>query len=209
MQLICDFDGTFTLQDVTNLIWDRFIGPSWRDDLLTPYKNGQISHLKIMADGYKLIRAPKQALMDYVKPLVGLRPGFTELRAHCLKKNWPLTVVSGGLDFYIAEFLPPEIPFYSYQTSFNEHWEVHMPAGIQKAEGEDLKVHVKKLLKKLHGKQRVVFIGDGRNDFPVAKTADIVFAVRGSTLARMCAEHGVAHKEFDDFRELLNDKCFE
>ena len=205
MQIICDFDGTITLQDVTNLIWDRYIGASWRDDLLVPYKRGQISHLKIMADGYKLIRASKRELLDYVKPLVGLRPGFNALRAHCLKKNWPLTVVSGGLDFYIEEFLPPEVPFYSYKTSFNEHWEVHPPPGIKQAEGEDLKVHVIKLLKKLHGREKVLFIGDGRNDFPVAKAADKVFAVRGSTLARLCSEHGVAHEEFEDFNELCRE----
>ena len=54
------------MQDVTNLIWDHYIGPSWRDDLLTSYKTGEISHLKIMVEGYKLIRAPKQEMLDFV-----------------------------------------------------------------------------------------------------------------------------------------------
>src|SRR5204862_7634751 len=101
MLILCDFDGTITLQDVTNLIWDHFIGPSWRGDLLSSYKRGHISHLKIMVDGYKSIRAPKQALLDHVRPLVSLRPGFDSLRAHCLARPWPLAVVSGGPAAYL------------------------------------------------------------------------------------------------------------
>src|SRR4051794_1072288 len=114
MLILCDFDGTITTQDVTNLIWDRYIGPSWRGDLLSSYKRGQISHLKIMVDGYKLIDAPKQELLDYVRPLVSLRPGFESLRLFCETRGWPLAVVSGGVDFYIEAMLPAGVPFYSY-----------------------------------------------------------------------------------------------
>ncbi|HLX60988.1 MAG TPA: HAD-IB family phosphatase [Planctomycetota bacterium] len=202
MLILCDFDGTITLQDVTNLIWDRFIGPSWRGDLLSSYKRGHISHLKIMVDGYKLVREPKYVLMDYVRPLVSLRAGFDALRAHCAARQWPLAVVSGGLDFYIQEFLPAGVPFYSYTAAFNEHWHVAPPPHIEKAEAEDFKVSVKRLLKKQHRKEHVAFIGDGRNDFPVASKADKVFAVRHSMLAQLCQERGVACREFDDFAEI-------
>jgi len=200
--ILCDFDGTITLQDVTNLIWDHFIGPSWRDDLLSSYKRGHISHLKIMVDGYKLVRAPRQTLLDFVRPQVRFRAGFEALRARCDAMHWPLAVVSGGLDFYIEDFLPKGIPFYSYKAVLNEHWEVSDPPDIKKDEAEDFKVHVMRLLKKQHRKEKVVFIGDGRNDFPVAKLADRVFAVKGSTLARLCGERGVACEEFEDFETL-------
>src|SRR4051812_39160232 len=99
MLILCDFDGTITLQDVTNLIWDRYIGPSWRGDLLSSYKGGQISHLKIMVDGYKQIHAPKLELLDFVRPLVKLRPGFDALKQFSEARGWPLAVVSGGVDF--------------------------------------------------------------------------------------------------------------
>jgi HAD superfamily phosphoserine phosphatase-like hydrolase len=203
MLILCDFDGTITMQDVTNLIWDHFIGPSWRGDLLTSYKRGHISHLKIMVDGYKLVRASRQALLEHVRPLVSLRPGFDALRAHCQARDWPLAVVSGGLDFYIEAFLPAGVPFYSYTASFNEYWEVTPPPTIEKAEADDFKVAVKKLLKKRHRKDKVIFIGDGRNDFPVASKADKVFAVRGSMLAQLCRERSVKCEEFDDFSEII------
>lgn len=206
MQILCDFDGTITLQDVTNLIWDHFIGPSWRDDLLSSYKYGHISHLKIMVEGYKLIKAPKREMLDFVRPLVALRPGFDRLREHCRAKNWPLTVVSGGLDIYIEAFLPPDVTFYSYKAELKERWEVFMPPEVHKEEGEDFKIHVKRLLKRQHRREKVVFVGDGRNDFPVAKAADKVFAVRGSTLARLCEERGVAFEAFEDFEQLCRDE---
>jgi 2-hydroxy-3-keto-5-methylthiopentenyl-1-phosphate phosphatase len=203
MLILCDFDGTITMQDVTNLIWDRYIGPSWRDDLLTSYKRGHISHLKIMVDGYKRIHATKQELLDYVRPLISLRPHFEDLRQHCLSKNWPLTVLSGGLDFYIEAFLPPGVPFYSYSAKYDHRWEVFAPPDIEKNDADDFKVCVKQLLKKKHRKEKVVFIGDGRNDFPVAQRSDVVFAVRGSTLAHLCKECGQLCHEFDDFSEVV------
>ena len=211
MLILCDFDGTITLQDVTNLIWDRFIGPSWRDDLLSSYKHGQISHLKIMVDGYKCVRASKQELLDFVRPLVSMRPNFEALRQLCLSKNWPLTVLSGGLDFYIEAFLPPGVPFYSYSAKHAQHWEVFAPPDIEKSAADDFKVCVKQLLKKKYRKEKVVFIGDGRNDFPVAQRSDIVFAVRGSTLAQLCIGRGQVCHEFDDFSEVvqkLSAECY-
>ena len=191
------------MQDVTNLIWDHFIGPSWRGDLLTSYKHGKISHLKIMVDGYKSIRAPKKELMDYVRPLVSIRPNFDALRKLCDSEKWPLTVVSGGVDFYIEALLPPGVPFYSYSATYSDHWEVFAPSNIEKSDAEDLKVSVKHLLKKMHRKEKVVFIGDGRNDFPVAKVSDVVFAIKGSTLAHLCKEHGKPCSEFEDFAEVV------
>jgi 2-hydroxy-3-keto-5-methylthiopentenyl-1-phosphate phosphatase len=203
MLILCDFDGTITMQDVTNLIWDHYIGPSWRGDLLTSYKHGHISHLKIMVDGYKRIHATKQEMLDYVRPLISLRPNFEVLRQQCLSENWPLTVLSGGLDFYIEAFLPPGVPFYSYSAKHEHHWEVFAPPDIEKNEAEDFKVCVKQLLKKKFRKEKVVFIGDGRNDFPVAQRSDVVFAVRGSTLAQLCKERGHVCHEFDDFSEVV------
>src|SRR5262249_20149077 len=117
-------------------------------------------------------------------------------------RNWPLAVVSGGLDFYIEAFLPAGVPFYSYTATFADHWHVTAPPHIEKSEADDFKVCVKKLLKKLHRKERVAFIGDGRNDFPVASKADKVFAVHDSTLAHLCRERAIPHHEFHDFSEI-------
>lgn len=203
MLILCDFDGTITMQDVTNLIWDHFIGPSWRGDLLSSYKDGQISHLKIMVEGYKLVRASKEQMLDYVRPRVSLRPGFDALRSFSAEKNWPLTVVSGGVDFYIEPMLPAGVPFYSYSARHHEYCDVFAPPDIEKSPTDDFKVCVKRLLKKKFNTDKVIFIGDGRNDFPVAKVSDIVFAVRGSNLAHLCKERGQTIHEFDDFHQVV------
>jgi 2-hydroxy-3-keto-5-methylthiopentenyl-1-phosphate phosphatase len=158
-----------------------------------------------MVDGYRMIKASERELLDYVRPRVKLRPGFDTLRLICGSRNWPLTVLSGGLDFYIRAFLPAGIEFYSYcarQPAPGESWEVFEPDEIHKKDAGDFKVKVKHLLKKKYGKERVLFIGDGRNDLPVARLADIVFAVRGSTLAHLCAEEKKPVHEFDDFAEI-------
>ena len=68
--------------------------------------------------------------------------------------------------------------------------------------GKDFKIQVLENLRARHPGHRVVYVGDGRLDFPAARLSDRVFAVKGSTLARLCREAGVACTEFERFDEI-------
>jgi 2-hydroxy-3-keto-5-methylthiopentenyl-1-phosphate phosphatase len=57
-------------------------------------------------------------------------------------------------------------------------------------------------LRARHDGHTTVYVGDGRLDFPAARTCDRVFAVAGSTLAKLCAEAGVAFTAFETFDEI-------
>jgi len=83
---------------------------------------------------------------------------------------------------------------------------VTLPAGVTLARGEDFKVRV---LDDLCARYRplgrgTVYVGDGRMDFPAARRADRAFAVRGSTLGRLCREAGVPCVEFQGFAEIAS-----
>ena len=199
MLILCDFDGTVTEEDVTNLIWDRYIWPDWRERLLPPYREGKATTLDLMAAGYREISATAEELLDAVRNDVKLRGGFEEFAAGCVKKQWPLHVVSCGLDWYIRAFLPAGVPYHCYAAEFAGRWEVKLPPDVSLTPACDFKIHVMEKLLKQHGKRDTVFIGDGRNDFPVARECDRVFAVKDSTLGKMCREAGVPCVEFEEF----------
>ncbi len=115
------------------------------------------------------------------------------------------SLVSNG-EWYIRELLPPGIPVRCYYAELggkDSRWRVTMPPGVVLQSGEDFKVHVCEDLCREHPDRDTVFIGDGRNDFPVASHCKYVFAVKDSTLAKLCAEAGKPHVEFESFETVV------
>lgn len=201
--VVCDFDGTITVDDVTNLIWDAHVPFDWRAALLPSSRAGVITPLQLMAEGYAEVRRPADELVREVAPRVRLRDGFTDFVADCAARAWPFEVVSHGLTFYIQAFLPPGLALTAFEGTFTGgRWHVALPPGFTLAAGQDFKTQVVAALRARHPGHATAYVGDGRLDFPAARTCDRIFAVRGSALADMCREEGVACAEFEDFREI-------
>jgi 2-hydroxy-3-keto-5-methylthiopentenyl-1-phosphate phosphatase len=210
MLILCDFDGTISLKDVTNAIMDHFTGPDWRATLLPDYRAGQISHFQIMSGLYGNLKTPLPELLEFSRQSTRLRSNFDQLVNFCREQNYHLAVVSGGVDFYIRQHLPPDIPFYSYLGQYDEAeqlWRVSLPDWplVDLTAGQDFKVRVlEELRRKYPADTPAIFIGDGFNDGPVAQQADRVFAVRGSNLTKVLRGRGKPFTEFEDFAEIVN-----
>ncbi|MDB5078832.1 MAG: putative 27 [Chloroflexi bacterium] len=210
MLILCDFDGTITTQDVTNFLLDHFTGPGWREEVLPAYWAGKLNHYQLMQVLYATLQ-PEETELLAVSKEIKFRANFERFVAYCKEKKYSLSVVSGGLDFYIRAFLPDDldIPFYSYRAEYDRtggNWQVHLPdwPPVNLDNGEDFKVRVLEELKRQHPQDHpVVFIGDGRNDGPVARVADLVFAVRNTKLVEICTARGQVCIEFDDFAEVI------
>lgn len=204
MIIICDFDNTITLQDVTHLLLDHFTEKEWRE-LLSPYRAGEITHFDIMQQSYAYLKTPIEELLDYARQHVKIRPNFDTLVSLCGEKGWHLAVVSGGIDFYVGAFLDENIAFHSYLGNHDEHWQIRMPEWpeVDLKAGQDFKVRVMEELQQKYPGQPVAFIGDGRNDWPAGSQADYLFTVTETPLSKMCAEADKAHTDFIDFAEVI------
>ncbi|MBI3831662.1 MAG: HAD-IB family phosphatase [Planctomycetes bacterium] len=203
MLILCDFDGTITEQDVTNLIWDRYGLPEWREVLLPPYRAGQMAPPELMARWYAPIAASAAELLAFARPQVSLRRGFDELLAACERNGWPFRVVSQGLDWYLKDFLPPRVKFHGLRAELRGTWQVSVPPEVNLKPGQDYKSWVLEGLRREFPQRPAVFIGDGTNDLPIAREAERVFAVAGSTLEKLCAQHGIAATSFADFHQVI------
>lgn len=200
----CDFDGTITLQDVTNLIWDRHLAYDWRSVLLPPSVAGEITALEMIQRGYAGVQQPPEALLAELRPQVRLRDGFGEFFDSCVNRNWPFQVLSYGLRVYLRAFLPEGVPVAAFEGSYVDgHWQVDPPQGVPPQGRGDFKIALVQALRPRHPNHTLVYIGDGRLDFPAARLSDRVFAVRDSTLARMCRAAGVSCIEFSGFDEVM------
>ena len=202
MLVLCDFDGTIVTPDVTNLLWDRYGIKNWRRKFLPPYRSGEKTTLELMDMGWREIALSEAELVDHARQHVRLRDGFEAFAGFCASRGWPLHVVSCGLDWYIRAFLPDGIPYRSYVATLSDGWRVTLPSECDLPAGADFKIHSLRALEAQHPGEPTVFIGDGHNDMPVARAVDRVFAVRGSTLARLCAAEGIACREFTSFAEV-------
>jgi 2-hydroxy-3-keto-5-methylthiopentenyl-1-phosphate phosphatase len=203
--IVCDFDGTITVEDVTNLIWDAHLPYDWRNVLLPPSREGRLTALEMIARGYGDVPAPAETLLAEVRPHVRLRAGWARLVDLCRERRWPLEVVSHGLGFYIRDILPPGASLTAFEGTYDgRRWQVSLPPGVELASGGDFKSHVLATLRARHPGHATLYIGDGRLDFPAARRTDLVFAVRDSVLAHLCVEEGVPSVSFDTFDEIAD-----
>jgi len=199
-----DFDGTITVEDITNIIWDAHVPFDWREVLLPASRAGTVTPLELIAAGYREVREGPEALLALVRPRAHLRPGFDKLVAHARARRWPLQVISHGLGFYLRDLLPAGVPFTAFEGTFDgTSWQVSLPPGFELPAGKDFKIQVMEDLRARHAGHRTIYVGDGRLDFPAARRCDQVFAVRDSTLATLCRGAGVACREFERFDEIV------
>jgi 2-hydroxy-3-keto-5-methylthiopentenyl-1-phosphate phosphatase len=202
--VVCDFDGTITVDDLTNLIWDRHVPYDWRAVLTPLSREGVLTPLEMIARGYADVPQPPETLLAEVLPRGRLRAGFADLVDACRAHRWPLEVLSHGLTFYIRPLLPPDVSLTAFEGRFEDgRWRVSLPPDLTIPPERDFKVHVVALLRARHPGHTTVYVGDGRLDFPAARTCERVFAVRNSTLANLCLEAGVPFTPFDAFDEVV------
>ena len=98
MLILCDFDGTITTEDVTNLLLDHFTGTGWREEVLPGYWAGEFNHFQLMGKLYATLKQKEPELLAAARE-VRFRAGFEDFVKYCRANHYTLAVVSGGLDF--------------------------------------------------------------------------------------------------------------
>lgn len=202
--VLTDFDDTAAVQNVAEMLLQRFGDDSWTD-VRARFRSGEMSLKEYQEVTFNSIKADRETMQAYVKENACLRPYFGELWAYCQEVNSPLAVVSLGLDFYIQALLEQEgagdVPTYCVNTRFT-------PGGItyfyhHAYPGEEERGNSKGLVVERYRQlgYHVIYIGDGRSDFEGAEKANTVFA--HSFLAEECQRQGIAYTPFEDFGAVL------
>ena len=203
--VLVDFDGTIMDTDTSKVALDKFGDPAWQrfDDAL---EKGEISFEESLRREFASLNAEEDVILEEVGRVANLRPHFDGLVRYCMGHALALTVVSGGLDFCIRHFLNQDdwlgfVGIYAPKSHFTgSGYSLTFPE-LFSAFSENFKDDLVKH-EVLNGR-KVWFIGDGFGDFPAAKAAQHVFAIRGSRLAELCSEHAVSHQEIDEFEPVI------
>ena len=206
---LTDFDDTAAVQNVAELLLNRFGAPGW-PNVRQQFRDGKMSLKEYQEITFRDILADRPAMQHYVKEHAILRPWFAELYNFCRnpgpgQEPVPLAVVSQGLDFYISALLERDgfgdVPIYAVDTSFQDgrisyHYNHAYPG--RESQGNSKAFVVEQFQRRGYF---VVYAGDGASDLEASRQADMVFAHR--TLARFCDEEGIRYTPFQDFKSIL------
>lgn len=205
LAVLCDFDGTVTINDTFRNIAEKFAQGDWRavDD---QYVKGEITLEECLRRQGAMIRVSKSQILDELDGVTKFRPGFDYLTDYCNTNHYPLVLVSAGLDFVIKHFLARD----------NLKDKVELIAATAKCTPTGIKFDFLKLKDKRsrnfkddavrYYKTRadtVAYIGDGRWDLHALRTADLRFAIKNSKLSELCKEQDIQVTVVSDFREMV------
>lgn len=206
-KILCDFDGTVSLQDVTDTLLERLGRPGWRA-LEDDWVAGRIGARECMSGQVALLDGDVDAL-HRVLDEVRIDPAFVRFVDAARDLGMPLSIVSDGLDYPIARILARhglhQLPIVANRLLRTDagQWRMASPHARPDCPSGTCKCAV---MAQPPSAQATLLIGDGRSDFCVAGKADLVFAKDG--LLRHCRANSIAHRAiggFDDAIALLHE----
>ncbi len=95
--IFCDFDGTFSVQDVGSTLAQKYMGER-RAELWARYERGELRPWEYsveLLDGFAI---PVDELNDFLAT-IDLDPGARRMLAWCAERGVPFLVLSDGYDF--------------------------------------------------------------------------------------------------------------
>lgn len=201
MRIYCDFDGTVTRRDTTDLVLGALASPAW-EKLEAAWVRGQISAAECMRRQVSLIQGSDETL-DAVLDSVEIDPTFSRFVAWCETQGLPLTVVSDGVDRFIGHILRRHalghVPVVANRLAGSPERrrlrQPHMKPGCAAGSGV-----CKCAVATQTSSGPIVFIGDGRSDFCVSSRADVLFAK--DSLADYATGRGRAFHAFTSFDDV-------
>lgn len=202
MRVFCDFDGTISVADTTDLVLGRFAAPAWQD-LEAAWVAGRISAADCMREQVALIDCDQKSLEELLDT-VELAPGFAGFVAWCEDEEVDLKIVSDGVDRFIRHILVQagfgHLPVVANKLAIDGGWRLIDCEPRPGCAGGSGVCKCSVVAKPDQNSELTVYIGDGRSDFCVSARADILFAKE--KLAQYARSRGRAHHEFVDFHEI-------
>ncbi len=201
--IFCDFDGTITQLDTTDIVLEAFAASAYRDwERL--WEQGLVTGRECMERQARLINACPE-MLELACRHVSIDDGIYELENACLKAGCPLTIVSDGIDFLMEAVLKPRglahIPHYSNALAWDTKDRPFLRFPFRSADCRGgCGVCKCKLLGAAQREAPTVYIGDGLSDSCVVHRADRVFAQ--NRLRDYCLANGVSHEPFASLSEV-------
>jgi 2,3-diketo-5-methylthio-1-phosphopentane phosphatase len=203
--ILCDFDGTIAVEDVTDSLLDRFAPPEWQV-LEREWRAGRIGSAACMAGQVALLDASRPEIDEH---LAGMRidPAFPMFVEAVLAAGSTLRVVSDGLDYAIRAILSRyqlgdlHVLANRLVQDGPRKWKLETPFADPHCRIGSGHCKCTSAVREHNRHQRVLLIGDGASDFCAAGEADYVFAKH--RLIEHCRHAAIPHTSIVGFADAI------
>ena len=205
--ILCDFDGTISVEDVIDSLLDRFGRPGW-EALEQDWRAGRIGSRECMSGQVALLDMKRNELDAHLDGL-WIDHAFPAFVARAAELNTPIRVVSDGLDYAIHRILGrygldslPLAANHLAPATPPRQWQLTSPFQAEGCRSGTCKCACAAQART--GGAKTLLIGDGASDFCAADSVDFVFAKH--RLIEHCRAAGnpyVPITGFEDALELL------
>ncbi len=205
--IFSDFDGTISRRDVGYSIFHHF-SDGKNDELLPDWKSGKMSTRDCLLKEAELVSSPASEIEKYIDQFE-IDRYFEPFVNQCAAHDFPLTIISDGLDFYIRYILEKNgldhLDFIANRGILeNNTIKIEFPyenkscgrCGICKGE------QIRNFRADQDGESRIIFIGDGYSDVCAAAEADILFAKKD--LKEYCTNKNLTFIDYDNFQDVTD-----
>ena len=199
----CDFDGTISLQDVTDTLLQRHGMPGW-EDLEEAWERGEIGSRECMSGQVALLDMSVAELREALEQ-VHVDPGFVRFVDHARQLGIGVQVVSDGLDYAIQVILAREgmgdLPIVANRllpaAAPLEAGNALVAAGLRQRQ---LQVRPARRAAS-RGQARAV---RGRRQLGLLRLGKAEHVLAKAKLLDHCRANGIVHSAFVDFDEALS-----
>jgi 2-hydroxy-3-keto-5-methylthiopentenyl-1-phosphate phosphatase len=207
--IFCDFDGTVTEKDNIVAIMEEFSPEGWQP-IVKDILNESISIREGVGRLFSRISSEKRHdIIQFVLTRSKIRDGFDEFINFTKKKNIPLYIVSGGIDFFVHPVLEHKLKaeqIICNGSDFSKEFiKITWPNPCDKKCSNDCgccKPSVIRRLEEKYPNSQKIVIGDSITDFQASKRADEVFA--RDYLIEKCEENSIPYTPFDNFYDVIH-----
>ncbi|MEP6939044.1 MAG: MtnX-like HAD-IB family phosphatase [Rudaea sp.] len=208
--LLCDFDGTISVEDTTDTLLERFGRPGW-EVLETEWREGRIGSRDCMAGQVGLMEMDRAELDRHLDERE-IDPAFAAFVRTAQAQGMHVEVLSDGLDYAIRSILARNMLDHLPVTANRlepvgaNGWRLAFPnasASCLAASGTCKCARATRFqdASSPSRRRRVLMIGDGASDFCVAGAADFVFAK--DKLIDYCRANSIPHAPIAGFADAL------
>ncbi|MCM2267429.1 MAG: HAD-IB family phosphatase [Elusimicrobiales bacterium] len=195
---VSDFDGTITLRDVGDHLLLHY-GFADKKTIDESYVSG-VKVEDFMRSAFAGAALTEKVIAAFVRKKVEARRGFREFVVFCETSGIPFEIASGGVDLYADPFFKKHgvkvRSFFGKGRAVKGGVSIRYPF-LRRLDLSAFKAS--RVLRQKKAGRKVVFFGDGPNDFKAAAAADKVYAA--GRLYRLCRERGIPVSPLTDFRK--------
>jgi len=203
--ILCDFDGTISVEDVIDSLLDRYGRPGW-EALERDWRAGLLGSRACMGGQVALLDMSAEEL-DAELANVRIDHAFPAFVARARELDVPVHIVSDGLDYAIHRILRrhglDDLPVAANHLAPGtppQRWSFSSPFQAEGCGSGTCKCACVERSRASNGR-KTLLIGDGASDFCAADRVDYVFAKH--RLIEHCRAAGIPYMPITGFEDAL------